>query len=304
MKKLLRLLLHCRHESGNILAIVAIGMTVLLGFTALVVDVGRVYVEKSTLQKAVDAAVLGGAQVLLTNQSTAKTVAKDIAQSNSYTLADSELTVTSNYIQATKKVSVPMTFAKVLGIDSMDVSATAKAIVGPLKAGSGITPLAIEKSAIPSATQLNCNNTGNNRGNCGYLAIDGNGASDLAAAIINGTKRSIGENVTTKTGQDWGPVKTAFSSLIESDKDKPQCQSAATADNSCKRVIFVVVVDSWEGVAGKSTLPAIGLAAYWLSGVDESTKGINGQFIKMVSPGEIGTTGIGEYNLYGIKLTE
>lgn len=48
-------------ESGQALVMVTILMTTLLGFSALVVDVGYMYVQKSTLQNAADAAALAGA---------------------------------------------------------------------------------------------------------------------------------------------------------------------------------------------------------------------------------------------------
>ncbi|PGS51939.1 TadE/TadG family type IV pilus assembly protein [Bacillus sp. AFS041924] len=299
MKKFLRFL---KNESGVTAVFVGLLMVFFLGVTAIVIDVGRLYLEKSKLQKAVDAAVLGGGQVLVNNQSQAKTIAKDLALNNTYTITDSDITVTSNYIKVTNEVSVPMTFAKVIGINNVNVSASAKVIVGPLKKGTGITPIAIEKSAIPDGKQLKCDNP--NKGNCGYLDLGGNGASGLEDAIKNGTSVAINDTAKTKTGQSWGPVEDAFQYLIDSDADKPICQSAATADRSCKRVIFCPVIDTWDGVNGKDTVKIIGLAAYWIEGINKSDKEVKGQFIKMVGPGEIGDIGIGDYNLYGVKLVE
>ncbi|WP_129689930.1 TadE/TadG family type IV pilus assembly protein [Gottfriedia acidiceleris] len=301
MKKLLNLI---ENQNGATVVLVGLLMVFLLGITALVIDGGRLYSEKSKLQKAVDAAVLGGGQVLVNSQSQAKSVAKDLSQKNTYSLTDSDLEVTSSYIKVSKKVSVPMTFAKVLGVKTVDVSASAKVIVGPLKAGKDISPIAVEKSAIPNGTQLKCDNTGNNTGNCGYLDFNGSGANGLADAIKNGSDVSINSDyAVTETGQKWGPVKDAFQFLIDSDANKPQCQSAATADQTCKRVLFVAVIDSWKDASGKSTVKIVGLAAYWLESVT-GNKELKGQFIKMVGPGEIGSIGIGEYNLYGVKLVE
>lgn len=301
MKKFLRLI---KNENGATVVFVGLLMVFLLGITALVIDGGRLYSKKSKLQKAVDAAVLGGGQVLVNNQTQAKTVAKDLAQKNTYALTDSDVEVTSSYIKVSKKVSVPMTFAKVLGIKNVDVSAAAKVIAGPLKAGKDITPIAVEKSAIPNGTQLKCQNTGQNSGNCGYLDFNGSGASGLADAIKNGSDVSINSDyAVTEAGQKWGPVQDAFQYLIDSDANKPQCQKASTADQTCRRVIFVAVIDSWKDASGKSTVKIIGLAAYWLESIT-ANKELKGQFIKMVDQGEIGSIGIGEYNLYGVKLVE
>ena len=62
--------LNLKDESGATVVIVALFMVVLLGFAALAIDGGRLYLEKSELQKALDAAVLAGAQEFeLTKQS-------------------------------------------------------------------------------------------------------------------------------------------------------------------------------------------------------------------------------------------
>lgn len=68
-----------QNEKGNVLVLVALMMVFLLGIAALVTDGGRVYLEKSSLQKALDAAVLGGGQVVMKSEAHAVTVAKDIS---------------------------------------------------------------------------------------------------------------------------------------------------------------------------------------------------------------------------------
>jgi Flp pilus assembly protein TadG len=51
-----------RHESGQVLPLTALMMVVLVGFGALVVDVGRIYLAQRQLQNAVDASALSIAQ--------------------------------------------------------------------------------------------------------------------------------------------------------------------------------------------------------------------------------------------------
>ena len=117
MKRLLGLV-NLRDESGAVLVIVAISMVALLGFTALVIDGGRLYTEKSKLQKAMDAAVLAGAQGIRTSEVQAKSIARDVSQKNGYSLTQNEeLTIVGNSIKAEKEVSVSMTFAKALGMN-------------------------------------------------------------------------------------------------------------------------------------------------------------------------------------------
>jgi Flp pilus assembly protein TadG len=295
-----------RDESGGVLVFVAIFMVVLLGITAIVIDGGRLYTEKSKLQKALDAAVLAGVQGLRTSETSAREIAKDISEKNSFKVIDSELTFTNDSIKATKQAIVPMTFAKVIGINNTTISATATAKVAPLTKASGIAPLVIEKSNIPNATVLNCGETnpGTLQGNCGYLKSDTN----LRNAFENGSTYEVGKTAMTDPGGSVGQVRDAIQYLIDSDAQKPHCQSASTADNLCKRVITVVVIENWtdvngKEVTGKSEVNVIGFAAYWIEKYED--KKLYGQFIKMISPGEIGSgTGIGEYTLYGVKLVE
>lgn len=53
-----------KHERGQILVIVAAGLVVLLGFAALVIDVGHVYLTQRYERNLTDSASLAGAQQL------------------------------------------------------------------------------------------------------------------------------------------------------------------------------------------------------------------------------------------------
>ncbi|MFP5112715.1 pilus assembly protein TadG-related protein [Bacillaceae bacterium C204] len=304
MRRILRLL-NLRDESGAVLVIVAISMVALLGVTALAIDGGRLYSEKSKLQKALDAAVLAGAQGLTSGEAQAIEIAQEVSQKNGFPLTEDDLSLTSDSIRATKQINVPLTFARVLGMNNTDVNAKAKAIIAPLKKGYGIAPIAVDYNSVPDVTELNCGNTGAHHGNCGFLDIDGNGADGLADGIKNGTTFEIGTEIAeTEPGGKVGPVQDAIQYLIDSDKDKPQCQSLSTADNSCARLITIVVIDTWENADGKSTVKVVGLAAYWIEKLEG--KRIIGHFKDwVVASGETGSgTEIGDYNLFGVKLVE
>lgn len=126
MKRLIRLL-NLRDEGGSVLVMVAISMVALLGFTALVIDGGRLYSEKSQLQKALDASVLAGASDLTVSQSKAVSTAIDIASKNNLTLTASDIKTGPNYIQIKKTISKSLTFARIIGIETAEVPAFAKA---------------------------------------------------------------------------------------------------------------------------------------------------------------------------------
>ncbi|MFQ5880586.1 MAG: pilus assembly protein TadG-related protein [Dehalococcoidia bacterium] len=119
-----------RGESGQTLIITAFALTALVGFAALVLDIGNLYVNRRQLQTGADAAALAGAQ-LLPSASDASAEALDYAGRNGYA---SGVTTTTPYNGDSSKIEVEVggsvqTFlARVLGINSMDVSARAVAV--------------------------------------------------------------------------------------------------------------------------------------------------------------------------------
>ncbi|MBV8055329.1 MAG: hypothetical protein JOZ29_11840 [Deltaproteobacteria bacterium] len=58
----------------------AIGLTVFLGFTALAIDAGLLYVKRRQMQSAADGAAIAGANALLGSQSSSyQNVAQQVA---------------------------------------------------------------------------------------------------------------------------------------------------------------------------------------------------------------------------------
>lgn len=116
-------------ESGQILILFAILLTVMLASVGLVVDIGYFYVEKQKMQNSVDASALGGAQELIHNQTKAEQVAKDIAEKNG--LTRSKVTVTKDTTKNSVKVNyaekVQPFFLQIFGVDNIEITASATA---------------------------------------------------------------------------------------------------------------------------------------------------------------------------------
>lgn len=118
-----------QQEEGQSLVMMALLLSLLLGFTALVVDVGYLYAEKRQLQTAVDAAALAGAQDL-PFQAAAVSQAQNYITSN---IEDSHPVITtpyqsnSKFLAAAATKEVPTFFAKFLGVSSVNLSAQAVA---------------------------------------------------------------------------------------------------------------------------------------------------------------------------------
>lgn len=127
MKKFIKIL---KNKDGIALVMLALMSTVLLGFSALAVDVGMIAYTKSKLQSVADAAALAGAHDL-PSAATAKSTAISYAGLNE--VESSEIMPTTPYDGDSKKIevvctrTVQYTFAKILGLTQTDVSARAVA---------------------------------------------------------------------------------------------------------------------------------------------------------------------------------
>ena len=132
-----------KEEHGQMLVLVALSMTVLLGFLALAVDVGLLFRAKRNMQVAADAAAVAGALDYKYNASvtTAKSTAQTAATANGVTNGTNGAVVTINvppvngpytgatgFVEAMISLPVNTFFMKISKISSVTV--TARAVVG------------------------------------------------------------------------------------------------------------------------------------------------------------------------------
>jgi Flp pilus assembly protein TadG len=120
-------------ERGQALVLATLFMTVLLGFAALVIDVGRMSSERRHLQNSADAAALAGAFQLPDDSIMARSDALTWAQKNNLTSDEvSERFVYSidepnDTIRVTVQRTVNYTFGRVLNLTNQTLTATATA---------------------------------------------------------------------------------------------------------------------------------------------------------------------------------
>ncbi|MGM8212318.1 pilus assembly protein TadG-related protein [Virgibacillus sp. W0430] len=289
-----------KEQAGSTMILVAFSMFMIIGFTAIVVDAGSLYFEKSKLQKALDAAVLGGAQRLTISVNESKQVATNLAAKNGYTIPLSDVRAGEKYIEVSQTVRKELTFAKLIGFNSADVGADARAeIASGLLRGNEIIPIGIEKKDFAKGATYKLNETPGkgDSGNYGYLAIGGRGAADLENGIKTGLEQQLG-NVDTEPGVQWGKVRSAFNDREADDTaNRPYCSDYHTADKTCKRVVIIPVVEEFKN--GRSSATIIGFAAFWIESVKD--KEIKGKFIEIVTDGDFEPGP--DYGIYGVKLT-
>ena len=120
-----------KSENGSVSIIVALSLTVLLAFSALTVDLGRVAMAKQSMQNALDSACLAGVQNLPNSTTVAEQKAIDYFVANGYDEADIqsvEFYDNNKQIRMTAKNNIEYTFAKVFDNgDSTDVNIAAAA---------------------------------------------------------------------------------------------------------------------------------------------------------------------------------
>lgn len=129
-----------RDRRGQVLPIFALFIVVLLGITAMVVDTGRGWVMKRELQRTADAAALAGA-AKLPDQTAATAAANDYLNRNPLrdgTIGSTSITFACvapgigcspyNAVRVTLTSSAATTFAKVMGVSTMNAQAKSVAM--------------------------------------------------------------------------------------------------------------------------------------------------------------------------------
>ncbi len=146
-------------ERGSILALVAVSLVALLGMAALAIDLGIMYTARSEAQRSADSGAHAGAGVFLLapgNWGGAREQARQFAEGNTVRWGSVEPTDQDiEVIPDSQKVRVqvmrtrdrgnpiPTLFARVLGIETVDVGAVAAAQSWPSDRTDCMLPFAL-----------------------------------------------------------------------------------------------------------------------------------------------------------------
>ncbi|MEX2245308.1 MAG: pilus assembly protein TadG-related protein [Dehalococcoidia bacterium] len=146
-----------RDERGQVLPVVALLLVLFIGMMGLAVDVGRLYVARAELVRAVDAAALAG--VLESTAPAAQTKATAYLEENQPSAEVTFPASTSESFKVKGTRSVGMIFMKVLGFGAVDISANATAGFGNVRSD---TVLILD--ATSSMGDSPCNGSQSNSG--------------------------------------------------------------------------------------------------------------------------------------------
>ena len=313
-----------KSEAGSVAVIVAISFTVLMGLTALVVDVGRLYVEQNRLVKAVDSAALAAAQELARSSTSVESTAKEYADYNG--VNPDEIIVAVNgsekmvTVEAVRKVE--FTFAPFIGFTDSNVRARAKAKVGAISSVNGAVPFAVEKQNFvfgqPYVLKYGANSnfdhgdddtidgSGNRVGWYGALSLGGTGASRYEENLKNGFNGvlKVGQIVDTETGNVSGPTTVGIKFRLDNCTHTPRC-SINQYSPACPTIIWVPVITPIISGNQVKQVEIVGFAAFLIE--DIAGSGLNnyvkGYFIRETTSGEFGNSSDG-YGLMAVKLIE
>lgn len=151
-----------RNEHGQAAVLTVIFLVALLGAAALVLDVGSWFREQRDTQAAADAAALAAAQALPDNPAQADALAASYITKNrggtTTTSYDSDV-VANDTVTVEVERSAPGIFAKLFGIDSVQVDAQASARAGGIDAAKWVAPITVNIKH----PKLNCGSTGNGK---------------------------------------------------------------------------------------------------------------------------------------------
>jgi hypothetical protein len=296
-----------KKEDGAAIVIVAFSMTIFVGFLALVLDMGSLYLEKSRLQKIVDASTLAGAQELPGHYTKALEEVQKTIQLNKGEPADFTTSTNQAFtmIEVTGKKKGTLYFAKALGIEEPIIEAKAKVELQPLTSGKGAIPLGVQPTMNLSFGTLQTLKVSESAsGNFGAIALTGPGAKDYETDLKNGYTFNLAINtiLNTQTGQLAGPTKRAVEARIA------LCPNATYLNypSNCERVALIPVFEAVQIDQNQiKQVRVVGFATFFLEGVSSTSSGaeVTGRFIHMAYSGETGQNQA-NYGTYGFKLTQ
>lgn len=292
-----------RKKNGQSLVFAALMLPVLLGFAALVTDVGYMYLTKSQLQNEADAAALAGALALVHEEDPYSEAQRYVKMNGDDKLVnpDGLPYVEGISVRVTVERKINMFFAPVLGVArEQAIRATATAIYPAAGSASGAVPVGIlsDKFSYGVSYQLKVGGGSGNTGNYGLLHFSSDGKwhkNDWQSAFINAPSITlkVGQEIWTITGNKvgWAQVQATVAARIGAD--------SSTFDNvqpGSKRLIIVPIVDHWPpGQSSKTKI--VGFAEFYLESCD-SNEVIYGKFKQMVIDTPDPTPGFEYYGLF------
>lgn len=297
-----------RDQQGMSFFIVCVGITSLLGMTALVTDIGHVALARQRLVNAADSAALAAARDLcfisdpVSREAVSRQRAIDVASANGAPVSGITVSIDNNKVVVDAQQDVNLIMSSIFGVTTRNVKAHAAAQVGAMTSYLGIAPLSIKEQPLVFGQIVTLKyGAPDSPGNFGALALNGRGSQNYKYNLINGFQDTVhlGDVLDTEPGNMNGPTDGI-------DERLSRCTEGCTYDNfepGCPRVLVIPI--HRDDPQGRDQITVTGFAAFFvdrestLSSSDE----IKGYFVKMAAEGSPDFFNP-VVSLYGAKLIE
>lgn len=277
-----------RDERGQSAVIAVLFLTVLLGMTASVVDVGFWFRAQRQAQTQADAAALAGAQLLPGDPTAAISTAVSYAKDNGVTLSPGDVTLTGTDTIAVKVQSPqPGLFSKIFGINAVTVHAKAAARAYQPYEARFLAPIVVNK-LHPKLAGPGCPCFGPSESTT--IPLNRNGAPG-AFDLLN-LDDSAGGTVGTSTIAAW--IRDGFDQYLPLGgyySDPGAKFNSGSVDDALTDkigdVLLFPVYDSLTGTGSNATYHIIGWVGFHLTGFDASgsTGSLSGWFTSTIWDG-------------------
>jgi hypothetical protein len=315
-----------KQEQGSTIVFVAIVMLVILGFSALAIDLGVVATARNQLQTAADAAALAGATGLFVSENEAKDRAIAFAGLNdcineAVLISEGDVSFPNpDQVRVQANHQIDLYFARILGKNTADIFAEAVAELGTLSGASGVKPWAIPDSdyVLGDPVMLKTGYIGAPGAPSNYFyCVDfpplnkGTpvpGANEYYENILEGSDIviEIGDLLQVEPGNMVGPTRHGVNDLIAQDPNAYWDTGSNTIGGSdfpeftSPRVCAVAMYDVTQPPEpGRDYVTVIRLRAFFLEEMEG--RNVFGRFIAITTGGEWGP---GPSDLYGVKLIQ
>ena len=220
-------------QAGQATVITVLFLTVLIGATAMVLDVGAWFRADRKLQADSDAAALAGAQALPENVGVATALALEYGDRNGGSIELDDITyemrvLPNDTIVVDSDRDAPGVFTGLFGIDSVEVHAHAVARSGNIASAKYVAPIVVnEKHPMLTCKPLPCfeedttleyhhlkengPSEPDGAGSFGFINLTGNtnpGTSELRDQILNGFDKYLPlGDYSARTGNPFSAIK-------------------------------------------------------------------------------------------------
>jgi secretion/DNA translocation related TadE-like protein len=303
-----------RSQRGQATVLTVVFVTALLGMSALVLDIGSWFRAQRDAQSAADAAALAAAQVLPDEPGTAAGLAASYAEKNGGGSAEVTF-LRDDTVKVTVRREAPGFFAKVFGVDSVDVDASATARASGLDAAKYVAPIVVNIKH----PQLNCGSSGGRPLPCfgeaaelqlEHLHKPGSGDAAGSFALINLDSDDSGSVGGSLLG-DW--IEDGFDQYMHIGRytavPSAQFNDSHVKDALAKRLHDVLLFPIYKTITGSGSgaeYDVVGWVAFRVSSFEAtgSSGKVRGSFEEVIWEGIAASGGSGAGTNFGVRTVE